>query len=278
VNARDDVRVGLTLPTFRSDPDDLLAVARAAEAAGLDGVFTYDHLFRDDPERPALEMSAVLGAVAQETERIAFGPLVARATMRPAATLAAILDTTERIAPGRLIVTLGTGDEQSTPEHEAYGLPIPDVTGRLAALVAVLDATNGHGYPRWIGGVSRAVWREAGAVADGWNRWGGTAERFAQQLRAIAEVRDVVGRTGAPFTPSWGGLVALGRTDDDARAKLRGPRPDVIAGSPATVAGALGDYVDAGATWVIAGPVDSSDPANAELLADVRDRLHSAGA
>jgi len=33
------VRVGLTLPSFQSEPEKVLAVARAAEDAGLDGVF-----------------------------------------------------------------------------------------------------------------------------------------------------------------------------------------------------------------------------------------------
>ena len=40
------VRVGLTLPSFQTEPDKVLVVARAAEDAGLDGVFLFDHLFR----------------------------------------------------------------------------------------------------------------------------------------------------------------------------------------------------------------------------------------
>src|SRR5919106_5904568 len=106
------MKLGLTLPNFRDDPETALAVAHAAEAAGLDGVFGFDHLFRraaDGAFRPALEGMTLLGAVAAETTRIAFGPLVARASLRPSATLAAALDTLARIAPGRLIATLGAG-------------------------------------------------------------------------------------------------------------------------------------------------------------------------
>ena len=40
------LRVGLTLPSFREEIDPLLEVAVAAERAGLDAVFAYDHLFR----------------------------------------------------------------------------------------------------------------------------------------------------------------------------------------------------------------------------------------
>src|SRR3954467_6637254 len=94
------VRVGLTLPSFVEDPEIPIAVARAAEAAGLDGVFVYDHLWRGDPpnRRPALECFALLGAVAAETHTIRVGTLVARATLRPAATLANSFATAGRIA------------------------------------------------------------------------------------------------------------------------------------------------------------------------------------
>ena len=56
------VHVGVTLPSFVDDPEIPIAVAHAAEAAGLDGVFVYDHLWRGDPSnrRPALECSVSL--------------------------------------------------------------------------------------------------------------------------------------------------------------------------------------------------------------------------
>src|SRR4029079_6104522 len=48
------VNVGLTLPSFVDDPEVPLAVAHAAEAAGLDAVFVYQHVWRGEPpETPA---------------------------------------------------------------------------------------------------------------------------------------------------------------------------------------------------------------------------------
>ena len=98
------VKLGITLPSFRDDPERALEVAAAAEAAGVDGVFLYDHLFRraaDGSRRPALELLAMMGAVAAETRRVAIGSLVARATLRPPAVLASGFDTVLRIAgPG----------------------------------------------------------------------------------------------------------------------------------------------------------------------------------
>ena len=139
------VRVGLTLPSFQSDPDRVLAVARAAEEAGLDGIFTFDHLFRqrgdavDGERRPALELLTTTAAVAAATSRITVGTLVARATLRPAGTLRAAFDTLARIAPGRIIAGLGSGDDESLAEDTAFGvipdalLPEPDRAGPRAA-------------------------------------------------------------------------------------------------------------------------------------------------
>ena len=39
-------------------------------------------------------------------------------------------------------------------------------------------------------------------------------------------------------------------------------------GGPERVADAFRRYVDAGAEWVLAGPVDSSDPDNARILGE----------
>jgi alkanesulfonate monooxygenase SsuD/methylene tetrahydromethanopterin reductase-like flavin-dependent oxidoreductase (luciferase family) len=119
------------------------------------------------------------------------------------------------------------------------------------------------------------VWRVAARHADGWNRWGGTAEVFARQSeRVTAVVRDS-GRDTASFTPTWGGLVALGVNENDAQAKVRRPRPDVLTGSPATVNELLRPYVAAGARWIILGPLDSADPGNLPLAGEVRNLLRS---
>jgi alkanesulfonate monooxygenase SsuD/methylene tetrahydromethanopterin reductase-like flavin-dependent oxidoreductase (luciferase family) len=261
------MKLGVTLPNFRDEPEPALAVARAAEAAGLDGVFGFDHLFRrarDGALRPALEGLTLLGAVAAETTRISFGPLVARASLRPAASLAAALDTLARIAPGRLIATLGAGDSQSREETETYGLPAGTLATRAAALDDAVAATVDHGYPVWVGGASSMVGQVA-AEADGWNRWGGPVARFDQEVRAVREMH-----TREPFTVSWAGLVVLAATERDAEAKAErlGNNPEAIVGGPERVAEVLRAYGAAGADWVIVGPVDSSDPDNAVALGE----------
>jgi alkanesulfonate monooxygenase SsuD/methylene tetrahydromethanopterin reductase-like flavin-dependent oxidoreductase (luciferase family) len=244
------VNIGLALPSFVEDPEIPIAVARAAEASGLDGVFVYDHLFRGDPpnRRPALECFALLGAVAVETRRIHVGTLVARATMRPPATLANSFATAHRVSNGRLIAAIGAGDSQSRAENEAFGLEFGSMVDRVNALHAAVRASAGSDYPVWVGGRAAQV-RQIVAVADGWNSWGTEPEQFAEQGALVREL--------APdATLTWGGLARPLEEGADALAQRWQP------------------YVDAGAAWVIAGPIDSSNPANAPVLGEVRARLN----
>lgn len=267
------MRLALTLPSFVPDPEVPLAVARAAEASGLHGVFVYDHLFRlaDSGElRPALECAALLGAVAAETRRISIGPLVARATLRPPATLAAAMDTVLRIAGPRLLVGLGAGDEESRPEMETFGLPFGSELDRVMVLRQTIRELRDRGYPIWIGGRARHVGLVAAEGADGWNRWGTSVASFAREAAEVRSLVDRLGRDPSRFTPSWGGLVLLGRDESDAAVKRQryDPGPNVLVGGPERVAEALLAYVDAGARWLMVGPIDSSDPDNAAILGE----------
>ena len=70
------MNVGTTLPQFRNEAEAALETARAAEQAGLAGVFVFDHLWPlGQPERPALHSKALLGALAVETTRVMLGTI-----------------------------------------------------------------------------------------------------------------------------------------------------------------------------------------------------------
>ncbi len=261
------VRVALTLPSFRDDPETALGVALAADVVELDAVFAYEHLFRvalDGSRRPAHDVWALLGAVAAETRHVRVGTLVARVTLRPPAVLAHAFETVQRVSAGRLVAALGAGDSESRPENEEFGLAFGTLDQRIDALGAALDRLAGATFPVWIGGTHPRVLALAGR-ATGWNRWGGSADRFAA---AAAVVR----AANPTATLTWGGLTVLGASDDAARTKAHRltAGPGTLVGAPATVAAHLARYVEAGAQWIVLGPVDSSDPRNAELAADVR--------
>ena len=289
--AQRHVRIGLTLPSFQSDHERVLAVARAAEDAGLDGVFLFDHLFRqrgdaDDAERrPALELLTMTAAVAAATSRITVGTLVARATLRPPAMLRAAFDTLARIAPGRIVAGIGAGDDESLAEDRAFGVlpgdPEPAGTEhtsqpdfgayRVARFEATAKALQGREYPVWLAGRSPAALRLAAATGDGWNHWGSEAEAYAAAVKRLQTEVARTGRDADAFTYTWGGLAVLGVTPEEARSKadrLNGHRPGVVVGDPAAAAEQIAAYAAAGAGWVILGPIDSVNPDNAGLLGE----------
>lgn len=235
------MRVGITLPQFRPTSDASLAAAGAAEAAGLDGVFVFDHVWAiGNPGRPARNAWPLLGALAGETERITLGTLVARVSLLPNAVLAHNFETLLRIVGAdRLIAGLGAGDHLSRPENEAVDVPFGSVDERLADLADATDRTRALGLTTWIGGLSDRVLRLAvDRHADAVNLWGVEPDR-------IAATREE--HPGIDVT--WGGP---GPKNADATADL------------------LGRLDEAGATWAVLGPpygVDGDPTRAVEMVA-----------
>ncbi|MGI8810272.1 MAG: LLM class flavin-dependent oxidoreductase [Acidimicrobiales bacterium] len=255
------MRIGVTLPQFRHDAEAAIAVARRAEALGLDGVFVFDHLWPlGQRMRPALHSLTLLGALAAETERVAMGPLVARVGLVPDAVLVHTLESLHRMLGDRLIAALGTGDSLNREENEAYGVPFRPAAERLASLVACCRQLRATGVTTWVGGRSAPV-RAAAAEADGWNSWGTDLATFTAEAATVA--------SGAART--WAGQVLIGRTRAEADAKLRahGQRPGLVSGTVDDLVRHLDGLGAAGAAWAICAPLDvGTDPGAVDLLAD----------
>jgi alkanesulfonate monooxygenase SsuD/methylene tetrahydromethanopterin reductase-like flavin-dependent oxidoreductase (luciferase family) len=174
------VRIGITLPSFRSDAGAALDAARQAEVLGLHGVFVFDHLWPlGQPERPALSAFPLLGAVAAVTNRIALGTLVARVGLVPDDVLLAELLSLERLAPGRLVAGLGTGDSKSAPENLAYGIAYTSADHRRLQLRAVGRRLRDAGVPVWVGGGSPATSELAADLGVALNLWGAQPSALA---------------------------------------------------------------------------------------------------
>jgi alkanesulfonate monooxygenase SsuD/methylene tetrahydromethanopterin reductase-like flavin-dependent oxidoreductase (luciferase family) len=102
--------VSLILPVHGVQPGEVLAAARAAERAGLAGLWVPDHLH--NPGRPTagvLECLATLSIVAAASERIRVGTLVLSTPFRHPPLLAKQVASIEAAAPGRLVLGLGAG-------------------------------------------------------------------------------------------------------------------------------------------------------------------------
>lgn len=291
-----EIKIGVTLPQFTDDAGVVVDGARRARDAGLDSVFVFDHLWplSGGKERPVFEGWTTLAYVAALTEDIEVGTLVTRSSLRHPAVLGKMAATVGTIAPGRVIVAIGSGDEMSRPENEAFGIPFFSGDDRIGQMISTTDVVRRFlrddlvsmkdDYvaldalpvsPRpvsptppslppavWIGGRSERILEAAGRVADGWNGWGGTPKEFARDgaaVRAAAPDRDV--------ELTWGGLVVLAESDDEAVARLGGRDPsEYVVGGPERVARHLAALIEAGATHLIATFPDPGAPSNYERL------------
>ncbi len=167
------MKVGITLPTFEPSATAALEVARAAERAGIDGVFVFDHLWRGGHRSgPALSMYPVLGAVAAATRRIRVGSLVARVGFLPDRLVAESFVTLHELTGRRLVAALGIGDSESVSENEAYGIAWPALEDRRASLAAILGELTARGIECWVGATAPAtleIARAGGATVNLWN-------------------------------------------------------------------------------------------------------------
>ena len=289
-----DVLVGVTLPQFTDDGDRFLDGARRAERLGLDSVWVFDHIWplTGGRTRSALECWTSLAYVAACTDRVGIGTLVSRSSLRHPAVLAKMAATVGEIAPGRLTVAIGSGDEASRAENESYGITYfagPDRIEQLEATVRVVtsylsddrvDLSSDYveiaglepsprppTRPRvWVAGRADDAIDIAGRLADGWNGWGGSPDRFAQDALRVAEFAGAGGRN---VELTWAGLVVLALDDDRAHAEL-GSRSseDRIVGGPETVARALSEFVDAGARHLVCTFPKPATSDSYELLAE----------
>jgi alkanesulfonate monooxygenase SsuD/methylene tetrahydromethanopterin reductase-like flavin-dependent oxidoreductase (luciferase family) len=97
--------------------------ALAAEAAGWDSVWTWDHLMAifGPWEQPILEGWSVLCALGPITKRVKLGLMVGANTFRNPGLTAKQAITLDHVSSGRAV--LGIGGAWMEREHEAYGLP-----------------------------------------------------------------------------------------------------------------------------------------------------------
>jgi len=96
-----------------SDPRGLVKVAVAAEAAGWDGVFIWDHVLRAEPPLEIADPWIALAAIAMATHRVRIGPAVTPLTRRRPIKLARETVSLDHLSDGRLTLGLGLGVDSS---------------------------------------------------------------------------------------------------------------------------------------------------------------------
>lgn len=189
------MRIGITLPSFSADAGAVIDTARAAEKAGIHGVFAFDHLWpTGSPLRPALAAYPIVAAVLAATREIRVGTLVARIGLLPDEVVLASLSSLATIGGGRLVAGLGTGDSTSADENERLGIPYPAARTRRTRLDDVGAALKGAGIETWIGAGTRATNELAHSIGVTLNLWGAQPDR----VREIAATGAAVSWAG-PF-------------------------------------------------------------------------------
>jgi len=194
---------------------DMRAAALAAEAAGFDGLWTWDHLRDpDDDQGPGVpEAWTVLTALAAITTRVALGPLVLNVANRHPGVLANMAATLQTISGGRLILGLGAGGSRRTPyaaEQAAIGQTVERDEVRaqrvIDAIALIRRLWSGeHGFlrpqpapPIVVGGFGPRMAAIAGRHGDGFN-----TQAFHPQLgdlvRIARDAHAAAGRDALPF-------------------------------------------------------------------------------
>lgn len=237
----DRLPIGVCIRSIRAEPGWWLDSARRLDAAGYQGLWSWDHFMgKGDPGVPTVECWTILAMAAAQTQRVTVGPFVANVMNRHPAVVARMAATLQIASGGRLVLGIGIGG--APREHAAYGIDFPDAVERVARLeeaVAVLRAlwtggpvtrpspfyplTDAAAYPVpdppppiIVGGETAAGARLAARIGDGWTAFD---DNFEQNLPLYLETLAAEGRNRADqrvivgFQGDWLGDATIADSD-----------------------------------------------------------------
>jgi alkanesulfonate monooxygenase SsuD/methylene tetrahydromethanopterin reductase-like flavin-dependent oxidoreductase (luciferase family) len=141
------MRFGVSMPNA-GDPAELIELAVAAEQAGWDGFFLWDHVYATSASwAQMLDPWVILGAVATRTTTLRIGTLVTPIPRRRPWKLAKEVITLDHVSHGRAVLGVGLGAPADL-EYGAFGEATSAKVraARLDEALPLLDAFLRGGY------------------------------------------------------------------------------------------------------------------------------------
>jgi alkanesulfonate monooxygenase SsuD/methylene tetrahydromethanopterin reductase-like flavin-dependent oxidoreductase (luciferase family) len=257
---------------------NLVEVAAAARAAGLDSLLTGDSHGANPGYAASFSPLPTVARLMSVTGDMPVGMVLLAPFYHPVL-LAEQIGTLAAFAGGPLIVTFVLGGRP--PQFQAFGMEEKSRVGRLEEMVPIARALlsgervthRGRHYtlegatisplPRvpveiWLGGTVTASAERAGRLGDAWlTGQNATDEDLRRQLERY---REAAARAGRPPRPVLRRDIYVGESDEEARAVVgailaegyRGTGLDqLLVGSAATVVESLGHYRDMGFDYVM---------------------------
>ena len=281
------VRIGISLGDGALDtgsPDGVLDFIDQCERWDIDSVWVSDRIASP---RPTLDPVVFMAYLASRMRNMKFGTSALVLPTRHPVLLAKQLATLDYLCKGRLLLVVGIGGDDSR-DFDAVGVGKEERGKRGDEAIALIKklwseenvSLTGQFYsvrdltllprpyqqggpPLWVGGRSKAAFRRAGRLADGWLASSITPSEVAAGIEAIrahaAEVSREIPEDHygvlVPFCFATNAEEALNVAGQSIRRRQDiSPSEYSALGTPEQVQLKLREYVDAGATKFVMRP------------------------
>jgi alkanesulfonate monooxygenase SsuD/methylene tetrahydromethanopterin reductase-like flavin-dependent oxidoreductase (luciferase family) len=294
----EQMKIGVQLPEVEREVGwlEIRDVALAVDQSGFDSIWLGDHLLYRDPDgeaRGPWEAWSLLAGLAEATERVELGPLVAATSFHAPAMIAKKAATVDEISGGRFILGLGAGWNRT--EFEAYGFPYDNRVSRFEEAFTIIRTLIREGAVEFdgrfysnrdmelvptarpdmkilIGSNGPRMLAHTVAHADMWNTWHLDYGNRAGGLRPLLELVDKVcldvGRDTAEVERTAAVYIQLPRGSGRRAGSAEKQESEPISGSHEDIAEELAGFQRVGVSHIQI-VLDPIDPNGVEELASI---------